>query len=144
MLYTTKTPGTAPRRIEAASTQEAAQIAERDSEGAAQVMCLRDRFGAGGTQAKAVADHIEQRLRTWRQQRMNRSGDRLALDDFMGEDSITDLVDFVCDEYELDAVLRPRCRAAHVCDCQEAGTPCARGFGHPETTEWPIPKGESK
>lgn len=32
---------------------------------------------------------------------MNRSGDRLALDDFMGEDSIADLVDFVCDEYAM-------------------------------------------
>ena len=57
-----------------------------------------------------VADHIEQRLRTWRQQHMNRSGDRLALDDFMGEDSIADLVDFVCDEYALDAVMRAALR----------------------------------
>lgn len=32
---------------------------------------------------------------------MNRSGDRLALDDFMGEYSIADLVDFVCDEYAM-------------------------------------------
>lgn len=55
--------------------------------------------------AWALAAHIEQRLRTWRQRQMNRSGDRLALDDFMGEDSISDLVDFVCDEYELDAIL---------------------------------------
>jgi len=43
--------------------------------------------------------HVEQRLRDWRQRTMNRSGDRLALDDFMGEDSIEDLIDFVCDEY---------------------------------------------
>ena len=54
--------------------------------------------------AQKVADHIEQRLRTWRQQQMNCSGDRLALDDFMGEESIDDLVDFVCDEYALDAL----------------------------------------
>lgn len=62
--------------------------------------------------ARQLAEHIEQRLRTWRQQQMNRSGDRLALDDFMGEDSIADLVDFVCDEYALDAAMR---------DCGEAG-----------------------
>ena len=28
---------------------------------------------------RTVADHVEQRLRTWRQRHMNRSGDRLAL-----------------------------------------------------------------
>lgn len=52
-------------------------------------------------QAEPVAwrDHVEQRIRTWRQRTMNRSGDRLAIDDFMGTDSIDDLVDFVCDEY---------------------------------------------
>lgn len=66
--------------------------------------------------ARAVADHIEHRLRTWRQQHMNSSGDRLALDDFMGDDSIVDLVDFVCDEYALDAVLHAASR-----DCGEAG-----------------------
>lgn len=43
--------------------------------------------------------HVEQRIRTWRQRTMNKSGDRLAIDDFMEQDSIDDLVDFVCDEY---------------------------------------------
>ena len=66
--------------------------------------------------ARTVADHIEQRLRTWRQKHMNRSGDRLALDDFMSEDSIADLVDFVCDECALDAVMHAALR-----DCGEAG-----------------------
>ncbi len=42
------------------------------------------------------ADVVEERLNSWRQQQMNRSGDRLALDDFMGQDSIDDLIDFVC------------------------------------------------
>lgn len=46
----------------------------------------------------AWREHVEQRIRTWRQRTMNRSGDRLAIDDFMGQDSIDDLVDFVCDE----------------------------------------------
>ena len=67
-----------------------------------------------GPNAKTVADHIEQRLRTWRQRQMSRSGDRLALDDFMGADSIDDLVDFVCDEYALGAVVHAapeRCAA---------------------------------
>lgn len=44
-------------------------------------------------------EHVEQRIRTWRQSTMNKSGDRLAIDDFMGQDSIDDLVDFVCDEW---------------------------------------------
>lgn len=44
-------------------------------------------------------EHVEQRIRTWRQSTMNRSGDRLAIDDFMGASEVDDLVDFVCDEY---------------------------------------------
>lgn len=47
----------------------------------------------------AWREHVEQRLRSWRQSQMNRSGDRLALDDFMGEADIEDLIDWVCDEY---------------------------------------------
>lgn len=51
-------------------------------------------------EARAVpadwADQIEHRLLTWRQRTMNRSGDRLALNDFMGQDSIDDLIDCVC------------------------------------------------
>ena len=95
---------------------------------AEQPLALKSNLGLGPN-AKTVADHIEQRLRTWRQQQMNRSGDRLALDDFMSADSIDDLVDFVCDEYALDALLHAapaRCNAAHLCDCQEAGN-CVRG-----------------
>lgn len=44
-------------------------------------------------------DHVEQRLRTWRQRAMNKSGDRLALDDLMGQECIDDLIDYVCDEW---------------------------------------------
>jgi hypothetical protein len=47
----------------------------------------------------AWRDHVEQRIRSWRQSNMNRSGDRLAIDDFMGENDIDDLVDYVCDEW---------------------------------------------
>lgn len=52
-------------------------------------------------QAEPVAwrDHVEQRLLTWRQSFVNRSGDQLALDDFMDKESLDDLIDFVCDEY---------------------------------------------
>lgn len=39
---------------------------------------------------------VEDRLNAWRQRLMNKSGDRLALDDFMGQESIDDLIDFVC------------------------------------------------
>jgi hypothetical protein len=55
--------------------------------------------------ARALSDQIEQRILTWRQRIMNKSGDRLALDDFMGKDSIDDLVDFVCDEWVIDAAI---------------------------------------
>ena len=48
--------------------------------------------------ARLTADVVEQRLLTWRQRFVNRSGDQLALDDFMDQRSIDDLVDFVCDE----------------------------------------------
>ena len=44
-------------------------------------------------------EHVEQRLRQWRQSFVNKSGDRLALDDFMDAASMEDLVDFVCDEW---------------------------------------------
>lgn len=74
-----------------------------------------------GPHARLVADHIEQRLRTWKQSRMNESGDQLALDDFMGDESIADLVDFVCDEFALDEVLNARTVRAKKPDCGEAG-----------------------
>lgn len=48
--------------------------------------------------ARLTADVVEQRLLTWRQRSVNRSGDQLALDDFMDQRSIDDLVDFVCAE----------------------------------------------
>ncbi|WP_421885215.1 NADAR family protein [Methylibium sp.] len=56
---------------------------------------------ASGSQESARSDVlsidvVEQRLLTWRQRFMNKSGDRLALDDFMGQESIDDLIDFVC------------------------------------------------
>jgi hypothetical protein len=50
-------------------------------------------------QEKNWRDHVEQRIRNWRQSTMNRSGDRLALDDCMNQQSIDDLIDYVCDEF---------------------------------------------
>lgn len=52
-------------------------------------------------------DHVEQRIRTWRQRTMNKSGDMLAIDDFMGQESIDDLVDFVCDEWAAPPSTQP-------------------------------------
>ncbi len=51
-------------------------------------------------QAEPVAwrDHVEQRIRAWRLRTMNEDGDCLAIDDFMSQGVIDDLVDFVCDE----------------------------------------------
>lgn len=70
---------------------------------------LRAALAAQPSQAPTAApvawrDHVEHRLRTWKQRTMNRSGDRLALDDYMDSESLEDLIDFVCDEY---AALRP-------------------------------------
>lgn len=47
----------------------------------------------------AWRDHVEQRMLTWRQRFVNKSGDQLALDDFMDKRSLDDLIDFVCDDY---------------------------------------------
>jgi hypothetical protein len=47
----------------------------------------------------AWRDHVEQRLLTWRQSFVNRSGDQLALDDFMDKKSLDDLLEYVLDEY---------------------------------------------
>lgn len=48
---------------------------------------------------RRVLAAVERRLLTWRQRTMNKSGDRLALDDFMSADTIADLADYVCDEW---------------------------------------------
>lgn len=59
-------------------------------------------------QPVAWRDHVEQRIRGWRQRTMNRSGDRLALDDMMGQESIDDLIDYVCDEWSDPAPAAPQ------------------------------------
>jgi hypothetical protein len=63
-------------------------------------------FHAGWLSAQSIKqepvawrDHVEQRLLTWRQSFVNRSGDQLALEDFMDKRSLDDLIDFVCDEW---------------------------------------------
>ena len=48
---------------------------------------------------KRVLADVEQRLRTWRKRTMNPNGDKLALDDFMGPESLDDLIDCVCDAW---------------------------------------------
>lgn len=55
----------------------------------------------------AWRDHVEQRLLTWRQSFVNKSGDQLALDDFMDKRSLDDLIDFVCDEYTTPPKRKP-------------------------------------
>lgn len=39
---------------------------------------------------------VEDRIRSWKQRVMNRSGDHLAIDDFMDRESIEDLIEHVC------------------------------------------------
>lgn len=68
------------------------------------VAAARGLAGLQASAARAAAqpvepltpDVVEQRLLTWRQSHMNKSGDRLALDDFMDKESLDDLIDFVC------------------------------------------------
>ena len=67
----------------------------------------------------AWRDHVEHRIRTWKQRHMNKSGDLLALEDFMGQDSIDDLVDFVCDEWA-EPVERPPAALPGAGDLQSA------------------------
>jgi len=49
----------------------------------------------------AWREHVEHRIRTWKQRTMNKSGDLLSIDDFLGQDSVDDLVDFVCDAWAI-------------------------------------------
>ena len=48
--------------------------------------------------AESWRDHVEQMLRTWQCRHLNEDGDRLALDDFMGQESIEDVPQPVRDE----------------------------------------------
>ena len=59
----------------------------------------RAALAQGEAQPVAWRDHVEQRIWSWKQRTMNRSGDHLAIGDFMGASDIDDLVDYVCDEY---------------------------------------------
>lgn len=59
---------------------------------------LYDRAALDAERGRVLAA-VEQRLLNWRQRTMNKSGDRLALDDFMNAETIADLVDHVCDEW---------------------------------------------
>lgn len=68
---------------------------------------------------------VEGRLNTWRQRQMNRSGDRLALDDFMAQESIDDLIDFVC----APATPASPALACKKCGVDRAKEPCALGNG---------------
>jgi hypothetical protein len=55
--------------------------------------------GAEPVSAPSWRDHVEHRLHSWRQRFVNKSGDQLALDDFMDKESLDDLLDFVLDEW---------------------------------------------
>jgi cell wall-associated NlpC family hydrolase len=56
----------------------------------------------------AWRDHVEQRLLTWRQSFVNRSGDQLALNDFMDKQSLDDLLEYVLDEYTYPQPAQPK------------------------------------
>lgn len=84
-----------PIRVDRA-THAALQEAARASGKVLQAV-VRERLAPA--EPVAWREHVEQRIRGWRQRTMNRSGDRLALDDMMGQDSIDDLIDYVCDQW---------------------------------------------
>ena len=99
------------RRLGARTTELESQLAQRfDAADMATAAAQGFRDGvasvSAGSEPMAWREHVEQRLLAWRQSFVNRSGDQLALDDFMDEQSIDDLIDFVCDEsrcHPLDA-----------------------------------------
>ena len=57
------------------------------------------------TTPRAISEYIEGRLREWKQSTINRHGDQLSLSDFMGDNDLDDLIDFVCDEEKLKGFL---------------------------------------
>jgi len=61
----------------------------------------RERQAAsGGGEGEPVAwrEHVEQMLREWWSPSINELGDRATLEQFIGEEGIDSLIDFVCDE----------------------------------------------
>ena len=102
--------GLSPNRCAALLREQHARIAELESQLAqrfdaadmatAAAQGFRDGVASvsAGSEPVAWREHVEQRLLAWRQSFVNRSGDQLALDDFMDEQSLDDLIDFVCDE----------------------------------------------
>lgn len=96
-------------------------------------------------QPVAWRDHVEQRIRGWRQRTMNRSGDRLALDDMMGQDTIDDLIDYVCDEWAAPAApqAEPCIGNDSACPCQD-GDACHYKDAADGTKAWPVPQAEPK
>jgi hypothetical protein len=94
---------TAPRRYWLSSPVAAARTAIQIEFQAALDKAIDDtEMDGAAVEAKVrqrVLAAVEQRIRGWRQRHMNKSGDRLAIDDFMGQESIDDLVDYVCDEW---------------------------------------------
>lgn len=88
------------RRLGARITELEAQLAQR-FDAADMATASAQGFMDGVASVSAWSEHVEQRLLAWRQSFVNRSGDQLALDDFMDKQSIDDLIDFVCDEWAL-------------------------------------------
>lgn len=70
--------------------------AARDEERAVEEAARRANDEARAQQGAQWQAAVEARMRAWRQSFVNRSGDRLALDDFMDEKSLKDLIQFVC------------------------------------------------
>jgi hypothetical protein len=74
-----------------------------DMAGAKSITLAAPQFPAASVErATAVVtwrNHVEQRMHSWRQRFVNKSGDQLALDDFMDAESLNDLIDYVLDEW---------------------------------------------
>lgn len=68
----------------------------RDEKRAVEEVARRANDEAQAEQGAGWRAAVEARLRAWRQSFVDRSGDRLALDDFMDEKSLNDLIQFVC------------------------------------------------
>lgn len=70
--------------------------AARDEERAVEEAARRMNAEAREQEGEAWKALVAARLRAWRQSLVDRSGDQLALDDFMDKQSLEDLIRFVC------------------------------------------------
>ena len=78
----------------------AAKALEAASGGNSSAILTSSQAASGGGEGEPVAwrEHVEQMIREWLSPTINELGDRATLEQFIGEEGIDSLIDFVCDE----------------------------------------------